>query len=78
MHVKLKFLVSIPRSAVGAEANDNTKGSTQTYWNASRRSDKHAALQDNANDEIELSTPLGSFFTFCRQTRSFIPSCGET
>jgi hypothetical protein len=60
---------------VGAEGDDNTKGSTQTYWNASRRSDKHAALQDNAADEIELSTPLGSFFTFCRQTRSFIPSC---
>ena len=57
---------------VGAEGDDNTKGSTQTYWNASRRSDKHAALQDNAADEIELSTPLGSFFTFCRHEDTYL------
>ena len=58
-----------------AEADDATKGSTKTYWNTARRNDKHAVLQDNGANAMELSTPLGSFFTFARQTRSFIPSC---
>ena len=60
----------------GAEANDATKGATQTYWNASRRSDKHAALQDNADGEIELSTHT-IFFVCARPTLACRIGLGE-